>query len=147
MGYPRITPEAAMTDPGYSMKVRTPALALPDFYASMSDMNKASLVMLHEVGIISDELSARIGAAVRELITREDLPGARRSHDYLDFERDLIALAGPESTWLHVGRSRQDMMSTGVGMWLRAAHLAFFEDLLPFRRALLGLASRHIDTV
>jgi len=129
------------------MQVRIPALAMPDFYASMSEMNQASLVMLHEEGIISDELSARIGAAVRELIEREDRPAARRSHDYLDFERDLIALAGPEATWLHVGRSRQDMMSTGVSMWLRAAHLAVFEDLLPFRRALLDLASRHIDTV
>ena len=45
------------------MKVRIPALAMPDFYASMSEMNKASLVMLHEEGIISDELSASIGAA------------------------------------------------------------------------------------
>jgi argininosuccinate lyase len=136
-----------VTDPGYSMKMRVPRLAMPDFYASMSEMNKASLVMLHEEGIISDELTARIGAAVRRLIARADEPDSSRSHDYLDFERDLIGLAGPESTWLHVGRSRQDMMSTGVSMWLRAAHLAFFEDLLPFRRALLGLASGHIDTV
>jgi argininosuccinate lyase len=136
-----------MTDPGYSMKLQKPALAVPDFFASMSDMNKASLVMLHEAGIIPDELTIRIGCAVRDLIERENLPEARRSHDYLDFERDLIGLAGPESTWLHVGRSRQDMMSTGVSMWLRAAHLVLFEDLLPFRQALLDLASRHVDTV
>jgi argininosuccinate lyase len=136
-----------VTDPGYSMKMRIPPLPLPDFYASMSEMNKASLVMLHEEGIISDELSARISAAVHELIAREALPGSKRSHDYLEIERDLIGLAGAESTWLHVGRSRQDMMSTGVSMWLRAAHLAFFEDLLPFRHALLNLATGHIDTV
>ena len=136
-----------MTDPGYSMKVRIPLLVMPDFYASMSEMNMASLVVLHESGWVSEELTARIASATQELIAREALPGARRSHDYLDFERELIAIAGPESTWLHVGRSRQDMMSTGVHLWLRAAHLAAFEDLLPVRAALLDLAARHVSTV
>jgi argininosuccinate lyase len=136
-----------MTDPGYSTKIQKPPLVMPDFFASMSDMNKASLIMLHEAGIISDDLAATIGKAVHELIERESHPGSRRSHDYLDFERDLIGLAGPESSWLHVGRSRQDMMSTGVSLWLRAAHLVLFEDLLPFRQALLALASRHVDTI
>src|SRR5438105_4665769 len=103
--------------------------------------------MLHEVGIVPDELAVSIGSAVRALMAREDQPGSKRSHDNLDFERDLIALAGSESTWLHVGRSRQDMMSTGVSMWLRAAHLAVFQDLLTVRQAVLDLASRHVQTV
>ena len=136
-----------MTDPGYSMKVHAPPLEMPDFFASMADMNKASLVTLHADGIIPSQLAARIGATVRDLIERENLPGSKRSHDYLDFERDLIARAGPEATRLHVGRSRQDMMSTGVSLWLRAAQLAVFEDLLPVRQRLLDLASRHVETV
>jgi len=136
-----------LTDPGYSLALRTPPLEMPDFFASMSDMNKAALVSLHEDGLIEPELAARIGDTVGALIERERQPGAKRSHDYLDFERDLIAAAGPEATRLHLGRSRQDMLSTGVSMWLRAAHLAVFEDLLPVRRALLDLASRHVDTV
>ena len=41
------------------MKVRIPDLDMPDFYASMSEMNKASLVMLHEEGIISDRSEER----------------------------------------------------------------------------------------
>ena len=136
-----------MTDPGYSMKVRVPPLEVPDFFASMSDMNKASLVALRERGIVPADLAAGIGRAVRDIIERENQPGARRSHDYLDFERELIRLAGPEASWLHVGRSRQDMLSTGVSLWLRAAHLAVFEDLIPVRQKLLQLASQHIETV
>lgn len=136
-----------MTDPGYSMKVHAPTLEMPDFFASMAEMNKASLVTLHEDGIIPSQLAARIASTVRDLIERENRPGSKRSHDYLDFERDLVALAGPEATRLHVGRSRQDMMSTGVSLWLRAAQLAVFDDLLPPRQALLDLASRHVDTV
>ena len=136
-----------MTNPGYSMKVGLPPLDMTDFFASMSTMNKASLVTLREDGIIAEELAARIAGAVRELIDRESAPGSRRSHGYLDFERDLIGIVGPEATRLHVGRSRQDMMSTGVSLWLRAAHLAVFEDLLPVREGLLQLASKHVDTV
>ncbi|MBV9322509.1 MAG: argininosuccinate lyase [Chloroflexi bacterium] len=136
-----------MTDQGYSLRIGIPRLELPDFYASMSQMNKASLVMLHEAGIVSTDLASRIAIATQQLIDREQLPGARRSHDYLDFERDLLAAAGPEASWLHVGRSRQDMLSTGVSLWLRAAHLAFFEDLLQVRSGLVDLASRHMDTV
>lgn len=136
-----------MTDQGYSIKVGVPAVELPDFYASMSEMNKASLVGLVEGGVVALDLAAKIAAATQQIIDRESLPGARRSHDYLDFERDLLAAVGPEASWLHVGRSRQDMLSTGVSLWLRAVYLAFFGDLLPVRRALLDLAARHLETV
>jgi argininosuccinate lyase len=136
-----------MTDPGYSLNLRTPPLDLPDFYASMSAMNRASLVSLTHDGIISADLAARIAAAIRDIDARESQPGARRSQDYLDFERDLLAAAGAEASWLHVGRSRQDMLSTGVSLWLRAAHLAVFDDLLTLRDELRKLAARHTDTV
>jgi argininosuccinate lyase len=136
-----------MTDQGYSIRIAIPPLDLPDYYASMSDMNKASLVMLHEEGLVSRELALRIAAATQQLIEREERPGGIRSQDYLDFERDLLAAAGPEASWLHVGRSRQDMLSAGVSMWLRAVHLAVFDDLLTLREALLDLASRHRETV
>ncbi len=136
-----------MTDQGYSIKVGVPALQLPDFYASMSQMNKASLVVLVESGIVAPALAARIADATQQLIDRENLPGARRSHDYLDFERDLLATVGPEASWLHVGRSRQDMLSTGGSLWLRAVYLACFEDLLPVCQATLALARAQVNTV
>jgi argininosuccinate lyase len=138
-----------MTDQGYAIRggLALPPLDLPDFYASMSEMNMASLVMLHEAGLVSTQLAGRIAEATRTLIEREALPGAARSQDYLDFERDLLALAGPEASWLHVGRSRQDMLSTGVDLWLRAAQLGVFEDLLVFREGLRDLAARHRDTI
>src|SRR5579884_3231306 len=137
-----------MTDPGYSLKLRMPPLdGPPDFFASMSDMNKASLVVLHELGIIPDQLAARLGQAIGAIIAREAQPGARRSQDYLDFERDLLAAVGPEASWLHVGRSRQDMLSTGMSLWLRAAHLLVADDLLGVEQALTDLAARHPETI
>jgi argininosuccinate lyase len=136
-----------MTDPGYSLNLRTPPLALPDFYASMSAMNRASLVSLAQDGVVSADLAMRIASATRDIDAREARPAARRSQDYLDFERQLLEAAGAEASWLHVGRSRQDMLSTGVSMWLRAAHLAVFDDLLSVRQELCSLASRHTATV
>ena len=136
-----------MTDPGYSLNLRTPPLDLPDFYASMSAMNRASLVSLAQDGIVSNELAQRIALAIHAIDERESQPGARRSQDYLDFERDLLAAASAEASWLHVGRSRQDMLSTGVSLWLRAAHLVVFEDLLTLREQLCKFAAGHIETV
>src|SRR5919199_6471479 len=138
-----------MTDQGYSIRgtIAIPPLELPDFYGSMSQMNRASLVMLHEAGLVSGELASRIALATQQLIEREERPGARRSQDYLDFERDLLAAVGPEASWLHVGRSRQDMLSTGVNLWLRAAHLGVVDDLLVVRDGLLDVAARHTATV
>jgi argininosuccinate lyase len=136
-----------MTDPGYSLNLRTPPLDLPDFYSSMSAMNRASLVSLAQDGIVSGDLAMRIGHAIRDIDAREAQHGARRSQDYLDFERQLLEAAGAEASWLHVGRSRQDMLSTGVSMWLRAAHLAVFDDLLNVRQDVCSLAARHVETV
>ena len=120
---------------------------MPDFFASMSAMNKASLVSLTEEGILPPELAARIGQAIREIVDRESTPGARRSQDYLDFERELIALVGPEASWLHVGRSRQDMLTTGMSLWLAAAHLVVLDDLLAVSQSLRDLAGKHVETV
>src|SRR3712207_5185261 len=136
-----------MTTQGYSLKITFPHLDVPDFYASMSSMNMASLVVLHESGIVSDELAAEIAAATRAIIEAEEAPGARRSHDYLDFERELLSAVGPQASWLHVGRSRQDMLSTGVSLWLCAAHLALFDGLLAARESLLDFAAQHVDTI
>src|SRR5689334_8169097 len=66
----------SVTDQGYSLKIGVPRLDLPDFYASMSQMNRASLVMLHEGGIVPSELASRIATATQQLIERESQPSA-----------------------------------------------------------------------
>jgi argininosuccinate lyase len=136
-----------MTDQGYSLRTAIPPLALPDFYDSMSAMNMASLIMLRESGIVSAPLAARIAQAIQEIARQHAEIGGRRSHDYLDFERELLTRVGPEGSWLHVGRSRQDMLSAGVSLWLRAAHLALSQDLLPVREALIQLAQNHTQSI
>ena len=112
----------------------------------LHDINKASLVMLDEAGIVPRPIAARIAAGIRQVIADE---GASPpwSADYLDYEPKLIATAGPEASRLHAGRSRQDISATIARMNLRDGLLAECEALALAREGLLVLAEAHRETI
>jgi len=117
-----------------------------DFY-HLAEINKASLVMLAEEGIVPKQLARKIAKGVARVIDEQDKPGSARSSNYLDFEARLLEVAGPEASRLHTGRSRQDMGSTFRRMALRESLLESYEGLLAARLALLDLAAGHVDTI
>ena len=118
-----------------------------DDFHHLGRINKASIVMLAETGLVPAALGAAIADGIAQVLAEQDRPGARRSADYLVFEERLVAVAGRDASRLHTGRSRQDIGSTLRRLGLRAALLATYESLLGPREALLGLASRHTATV
>lgn len=115
----------------------------------LDDINKASIVMLAETGIVPKDVAARIAKGIAQLIEQEakDDKNRRTSADYLDYEPRLIAIAGPEASRLHTGRSRQDLASTIARMNLRDGILKTTEALIAAREKLLKRAEEHIDTI
>jgi argininosuccinate lyase len=127
-----------------------PALSVAethDNFQHLGEINKASIVMLTEEGLVPASLASKIAAGIERVIAEQNEDGAARSSNYLNFEARLLEIAGPNASRLHTGRSRQDIGSTFRRMALREATLDTYESLLGARQALLELATKHIDTI
>ena len=117
----------------------------------LDQINKASIVMLAETGIVPRDVAQRIAKGIAEVIENEKNGKAgfapRESADYLDYEPRLIKVAGQEASRLHTGRSRQDLASTIARMNLRDGLLQTIAALIGVRESLLTKAEQHIDTI
>ena len=113
----------------------------------LDQINKASIVMLDKAGIVPHPVAGRIAKGIAQVITQECGSPPRRSADYLDYEPRLTAVAGPDASRLHTGRSRQDIASTIARMNLRDGLLKEVEALVTAREKLLAVARRHTETI
>ena len=113
----------------------------------LDQINKASIVMLDETGLVPHAVASAIARGIEQVIEMEPDSGPRRSADYLDYEPRLTAVVGPDASRLHTGRSRQDIASTIARMNLRHGLLDEIEALVTAREKLLTLASRHTETI
>jgi argininosuccinate lyase len=113
----------------------------------LDQVNKASIVMLDETGIVPRPVAATIAKGMARVIEQQRGAPPRRSADYLDYEPKLIAAAGQEASRLHSGRSRQDIASAIARLNLRDGLLKELEALVSARDRLLALADRHTETI
>src|SRR4051794_22593024 len=118
-----------------------------DEFYWLSEMNKASAVMVTEQNIVPKALGAQIAKAVAQVIADQAKPGAARSRDYLQVEQLLIAVGGPDVTRIHSGRSRQDIGSTSRRLFLRDDVLAAANALNAARESILAMASKHPNAI
>jgi argininosuccinate lyase len=133
---------------GFLIGSADPSLAAPrDRFFWLSQINRASAVMIVERGIVPKALGAKISDAVTRVDAAADQPGAVRSGDYLKVEQDLMAIGGPEISRLHSGRSRQDIGATTQRLIARDDFLATFEKLNAMRDAILALAAQAPDAI
>jgi argininosuccinate lyase len=125
-----------------------PSHAAPrDRFYWLSQINRASAVMIVERGIVPRALGAKISDAVIRVDAAADQPGAVRSNDYLKVEQDLMAVGGPDISRLHSGRSRQDIGATTQRLITRDDFLTAFEKLNTMRDAILALAAQAPDAI
>jgi argininosuccinate lyase len=77
-------------------------------FAWMNRINKASIVMLTEQGIVSAPQGKRIASGVQHVIDQAGQPDGKRPSDVLQVEKIMIDKIGPEASLIHSGRSRQE---------------------------------------
>ena len=70
-----------------------------DRFFWLSQINRASAVMIVERGIVPKPLGARIFDAINRVDAAADAPGATRSGDYLKVEQDLMKII-PQEKWI-----------------------------------------------
>ncbi len=109
-------------------------------------INRASLVMLTEQGIVTEEEANIIAKAQVAAEKIQDTPDAEPINDYLPLEKLLIAECGPMASLIHTGRSRQDIFATLWQARLRLAVLDFSETFNALRLDMLNLAKKHTKT-
>jgi len=113
----------------------------------LDSINKASIVMLEERGLVPRAVASAIARGMTQLIAQQRESAERRSADYLDYEPRLTAIVGADASRLHTGRSRQDIASTIARMNLRDGLLQEIEALVTAREKLVSLSSAHTDTI
>ena len=114
-------------------------------------IQKASLVMLSEEGILSEEETARIQQALATFPAEEvrNAPFDVREAEDMFFliEKRLMELAGECASNLHVGRSRNDIGSAQARFTLRNGLLKLIESLNHLTEGLIAFAREHADTL
>ncbi|MFL9926095.1 argininosuccinate lyase [Herbaspirillum lusitanum] len=118
-----------------------------DNFYFLGEMNKASTVMTIENRIVPPELGKKIVSAVDQVIKNGDQPGAKRPADYLQYEPLILAIAGPDGSRMHSGRSRQDILSTTRRLMQRERVLNLMEQMNKSKAVFLNLAADNLDTI
>ena len=118
-----------------------------DAFYWLSEVNKASAVMVVETGIVDRGLGSTISKSISSAIATGDADPKVRSGDYLQYEPLLIAAGGPEVTRLHSGRSRQDIGATTRRLTQREALLNTMDSLSGARAALIDFAAKNPNAV
>jgi argininosuccinate lyase len=113
--------------------------------------SRAHARMLAARRIISDDDLAAIERGLGEIehaIERGQFDWQRALEDvHFNIERRLTERVGDAGKRLHTARSRNDQVATDLRLWLRGAIDAIGTQIVALRRALLDLASQHVDTI
>src|SRR5689334_7558659 len=85
--------------PSLSRTPSRPTAAPPsqDGFWRLSQINRTSIVILIESGLVSRPLAGQAAAGIQEVIADQGRSGAKCSGDYLEFDALRVKAAGPEA--------------------------------------------------
>lgn len=131
-----------------AMLLTATAQAAPrDNFYWLGQINKASVVINTDEGLLTAEQGTRFANGIEQVLKEGDKEGAPRPSLVITFEPLLINAAGPEITMLHAGRSSQDMLTTVSLAMQREEALKLAAALNEMQAALLTLAEANCDTI
>lgn len=118
-----------------------------DEFYWLSQMNKASLVINTEEGLLAKEKALLIAQGLEKVIANGNASKSQRPSLILNYEPLLIQASSQDATFLHAGRSSQDMHATYRSAILRDEMLALMDELLKAQKTLLNLSEQHSTVV
>lgn len=118
-----------------------------DEFFWLGEINKATVVINSDEGLLKKDLTPGIAAALHKVINEGNQPDADRPSTVITFEPLLIEAGGIEVTLLHAGRSSQDMHATYRAAILREKLLELAGQLNTTSRTLVELAAKHTETI
>ncbi len=128
---------------------QTPPAAAParDEFFWLGEINKASIVINTDEGLLDRALAPHIAAGLEQVLHAGDQPGGPRPSLVITFEPLMIQAAGVESTLIHAGRSSQDMLSTMRAAIMRDELLRLATQLNRTTATMVDLAERNAATI
>ena len=123
----------------------------PAVFDHLNDVNQAHLLMLRGVDLIPQDEAARLAAALEKIETEgmAEVPLDPSIEDaYFNYEAYLMEVAGSHvGGYLHMARSRNDILATMDRMRAREMALQLIDALGTVRRSALEGARLHGETV
>jgi len=114
--------------------------------AAVVDISKAHVVMLMEQKIIQWQDGAKILKALSALSKVKLDPAAEDVH--MAVEEAVLKETGPEVGGnLHIGKSRNDQVTTAIRMQLRKELAELMLKILALQESLLDTSGKHVDTI
>jgi len=111
-------------------------------------INKAHIIMMVERGIVKRDKAAALLEALEKIKLDTDITKTDVEDVHMYVEESVLESAGPEIGGdLHIGKSRNDQVSTAIRMTLRESLIQLMLALTDAQEGLLTTAEKHVETL
>lgn len=118
-----------------------------DQFFWLGEINKASLVINTEEGLLDPSKSGKIAAGLVKVLEDGSKPGAARPVRVIEFGPLLIRASDHDASLLHAGRSSQDMFATYRAAIMRDNLSVLAEQVAIMSETLVTMSEKHAKTI